>query len=67
MKNCKVGDKVVVNELLDTQIYVVASIEGHTCKLEYLQGDGRMINGGYMDVSVLRKPTAKQLKGTNHE
>ena len=56
----KVGMTVVVNELLDTQHYTVAELNGYNARLTYKVGD-RVVGGGTLDVSSLRKPTKRQL------
>ena len=63
MKNVKVGDQVVVNDLPDTQVYRVKEVRGHMVGLTYtVQGEDA--ETGWVDVTMIRKPTKKQL--ANH-
>lgn len=59
----KVGDQVVVNECHDACIYEVAELYGKNpiARLEYWAGD-RKVGGGEVPVSILSKPSAKQLE-----
>ena len=58
-----VGMQVVVNDLPDTTIYTVKSIDSFIVELVYYTSDGTEYNGGQVDVSMIKKPTQKQLKG----
>jgi len=56
-----VGQLVAVNDLDDGQVYQVKQFtDKFVVELEY-QNMGRTCNGGYMDVSILKLPTRKQL------
>jgi len=60
MKKVEVGQFVVVNDLPDTQVYVVDRKEDErTCVLVY-RTSNTLCQGGKMDVSLLKKPTAVQ-------
>lgn len=59
LKDVSVDDLVVVNDIEDTIVYTVDELKGFMAKLSYESGYNR-VNGGYLDVSMLRKPTRKQ-------
>jgi hypothetical protein len=67
MKNIqvKVGERVVVNSLKDATVYRIAELSDQNkfaVRLEYEAGAGRAACGGWIDKSLLRQPTAEQLK-----
>jgi hypothetical protein len=55
------GDLVAVNNLSNGQVYTVAEkVAPFRVGLEY-PVQGEMGSGGFIDISVLRKPTKKQM------
>ncbi len=63
MKKVEVDDLVVVNDLPDTTVYMVCSVENGQAELEYESGY-KKINAGKMPVELLLKPTKEQLKNS---
>ena len=60
VKAPRVGDKVVVASNDDTQVYLVAEVDGHTAKLNYFNGH-RVVSGGQFPSDCLYQPTKAQL------
>lgn len=64
-KDVEVDDLVVVNDIPDTVVYIVDSVEetanGKWAKLKYQSGY-KMVGGGEMPVSCLLEPTKVQLE-----
>lgn len=54
-------DLVVVNDLDDTIVYIVESVKGFMVSLQYQSGY-KLVSGGELDISMLRKPSRKQLE-----
>lgn len=53
---------VAVNKLDDGQVYQVKKVEGHQVELIYKMRNGQVCSGSWIDCSVLRAPTKKQLE-----
>lgn len=60
LKSPKVGDKAVVASNDDTQVYIVAELNGLVAKLDYFDGR-RMVTGGPFPADCLYQPTKAQL------
>lgn len=57
------GILVVVNKSDEAQVYIVDNIDcNFDAHLKYKLKDGRSCDGGWIDISRLRKPTKKQLE-----
>ena len=62
VKDIKVGMKVVLNSLLDAQVYQVKSFTHNQAMLTYIRADGREVNPMPAHPSMIFEPTAKQLE-----
>jgi hypothetical protein len=64
MNEIKKGMQVVTNDHPKTQVYNVEGTDGRfMVELVYMLKDGTKVRGGFLDISVLRKPTKRQLGG----
>jgi hypothetical protein len=61
--NVTIGMQVTVSDAPDTVVYTVAEKNGFIVRLDYVTESGQKVSGGYIDTSVLRKPTKAQLQG----
>lgn len=59
----KINMAVVVNSQADARVYKVKRLGNFRVGLSYIDCCGVEVWGGESDTSLLRKPTAKQLKG----
>jgi hypothetical protein len=64
----KEGMLVAVNDTPTGMVYNVESVDGFIARLSYISETGKKLNGSRegIDISVLRKPTAAQLRNTKH-
>ena len=60
MKTMKIGDSCVVRDGDDAQVYTIKDIVDGLASLTY-KTLTRTVSGGVLPVSMLKRPTAKQL------
>lgn len=63
----RVGDKVVMNDNVDAQIYTVVEVYSSSCntrimvQLKYVNDSGKVCRCGAVDSSILLQPSEQQL------